>query len=144
MIGYYTDVAFLNSMILNVTRSISDRVAVLVITALIGGCAGHVMVADGRRIAIRSDEFRSYVDRVFRFQNRLGDELAFAMEDAEDDAQLASVERGLLEACGGLNELAAAQRDGRKLNASTRLSLARSVPDCEQAAIATERALRGP
>ena len=129
-------------MILLHSRRLSDLFGLSIVTLTLTGCAGHVMVADGRRISLRSPEFRSYVDTVFREQNRLGDELAFALDDAAtEQPQLAAAEQTLLEACAGLNELAAAQRDQKQLSVSRRLALAKSVPGCERAAAAVAQVL---
>ncbi len=118
------------------------RPVMVVLTLTLTACAGHVMVADGRRIPVRSPEFRDYVDAVFRQQNRIGDELAFALDDAAtEQPQLVAAEQLLLQACAGLNELAVAQRDGKKLSASRRLELARSVPACERAAATVAQTL---
>ena len=45
----------------------------------LSGCAS-VVTADGERLALTSAAFRAYVERVFREQNRLADELAFALD----------------------------------------------------------------
>jgi hypothetical protein len=107
----------------------------------LSGCAA-VATADGDRLALASAEFRAYVERVFREQNRVADELAFALEapGAESDA-LAAEEQRLLAACAGVNELATARRDERRLGLRRNLSAARSVPHCETATRAAAAAL---
>ena len=56
------------------------RVAALfVATTILAGCA--VLTADGERLRLTSPEFRAYVERVFREQNRAADQFAFALED---------------------------------------------------------------
>ncbi len=109
---------------------------------LAGGCSMRVVTADGTELGVRSEAFSAYVERVFRDQNRVAGELGFALLDAElagDDAavaQLEAAESALLDACEGLNELAAAQRDGDRMPRLAALAAARSAPDCEEA---TER-----
>jgi hypothetical protein len=107
------------------------------------GCAA-VPTADGERLRLTSDEFREYVERVFREQNRVADALAFALEapGAERDA-LAAAEQRLLESCEGVNELATARRDEQRLGLRRSQSAARTVPQCEEATRAAAAAL-GP
>ena len=98
--------------------------------------------ADGQRLSLRSAEFREYVERVFREQNRVADAVAFALDaPGEQDAQLAAAEQQLLAACAGVNELATARRDGRRLDMRDSLRAARSVPDCERATRAADARL---
>ena len=109
------------------------RICVLAAALALNGCAA-VSTADGQRLALTSPEFRVYVERVFREQNRVADELAFALEDADAPrAELAAAEQTLLEACAGVNELATARRDDRRLGVRRSAAGARSVPKCEQA-----------
>jgi hypothetical protein len=99
----------------------------------LAGCAA-VQTADGQRLGLTSEEFRAYVERVFRDQNRVADEVAFALEGpsaARDE--LAAAEQRLLEACAGVNELATARRDQRRLGLRRSSSAARTVPQCEAA-----------
>jgi hypothetical protein len=118
------------------------RHAVLLAAALVlPGCAA-VSTADGQRLALTSAEFRAYVERVFREQNRLADELAFALEGAvAGSADLAAAEQALLDACAGVNELATARRDETRLGMRRSTAAARSVPECEQASRAVAAAL---
>jgi hypothetical protein len=105
----------------------------------LSGCAA-VSTAGGERLRLGSDGFRGYVERVFREQNRVADELAFAAEaPGPARAALAAAEDELLAACAGVNELATARRDGRRLGIGRSVRLAQSVPQCERA---TEAALQ--
>ena len=113
-------------------------------TLAAAGCAGAVTTAAGERLAITSPEFRDYVERVFRQQNQLATELAFAVEDAEDEAAsaaLAVAEQSLLEACTGLNEIAAARRDEQRLGPLRQAEAARETPRCEGSILAARAAL---
>ena len=117
------------------------RSAALVLLLIFSGCAA-VPTADGQRLSLRSDEFREYVERVFREQNRVADAVAFALDaPGEQDAQLAAAEQELLAACAGVNELATARRDERRLDMRDSLRAARSVPDCERATRAADARL---
>jgi outer membrane murein-binding lipoprotein Lpp len=102
------------------------------VLALLAGCAS-ISTADGDRLALQSEEFRAYVERVFREQNRVADELAFALEaPGPARGELAVAEQRLLEACAAVNELATARRDELRLGLRRSLSAARTVPRCEQ------------
>jgi hypothetical protein len=105
------------------------------------GCAS-VPTADGQRLRLGSDEFRDYVERVFREQNRVADAVAFALEAPNaQNADLADAEQELLAACAGVNELATARRDQQRLGMRTSVRAARSVPDCERATRAVDARL---
>jgi hypothetical protein len=118
----------------------------LVGTLLVAGCS--VMTADGERFALRSPEFRAYVERVFKEQNRVADRFAFALEDAANaPADVTAAEQALQDACAKLNELATARRDEQRQSTGRRLDAARSVPRCEttlRASTATLDAWRRP
>lgn len=117
-------------------------VALAAAAAAFAGCA--VTTAGGDRLALGSAEFRGYVERVFREQNRVATELGFALEDAEPaaaPADLAAAEDALLDACAGVNELATLRRDGERIGARRGARNARSVPGCEAATRTAEAAL---
>jgi hypothetical protein len=106
----------------------------------LGGCAA-VPTADGQRLRLTSPEFRDYVERVFREQNRVADDVAFALEAPAAQEDLAAAEQQLLAACAGVNELATARRDQRRLGMRDSVRAARTVPDCERAARAVDARL---
>lgn len=118
------------------------RMGVLATALVLSGCAA-VTTADGQRLALTSPEFRVYVERVFREQNRLADELAFAAESSDAGAGLAAAEEALLDACSGVNELATSRRDDQRLGFKRGAAAARSVPLCEAASRAAAAALAG-
>ena len=118
--------------------------ALFVATAILAGCA--VLTADGQRLTLTSSEFRAYFERVFREQNRMADQFAFALEGALNvPAGVMAAEQSLLDACAALNELATARRDERQLSLRQRSAAARSAPMCERtvrASVATLDAWR--
>jgi len=115
-------------------------VAVCLLLSL-SGCAA-VPTADGQRLRLGSDEFRDYVERVFREQNRVADAVAFALEaPGSQDPELAAAEQDLLAACAGVNELATARRDQQSLGLRNSVRAAKSVPDCERATRAADARL---
>ena len=98
--------------------------------------------ADGQRLRLASPEFREYVERVFREQNRVADAAAFALEaSGAQRAELAAADQDLLVACAGVNELATARRDQRGLGMRGNVRAARTVPHCERATRIVEAAL---
>ena len=108
---------------------------------ILSGCAA-VPTADGERLSLRSAEFREYVERVFREQNRVADAVAFALEaPGAQDSELAAAEQELLAACAGVNELATARRDEQRLGMRSSVRAARSVPECERATRAVDAKL---
>jgi hypothetical protein len=123
----------------------SCRALCLAAAALLAGCA-TITTADGTRLRFGSDEFRVYVERVFREQNKTGSDVAFALDDATsaggtEPRELAVAEEGLLAACAGLNELATSRRDAQHLGLHRSAAAARGAPDCERATRAAESAL---
>jgi len=117
------------------------RSAAVALLLILSGCAA-VPTADGQRLSLRSAEFREYVERE---RDRVRDAVLLAKHalDApgEQDAQLAAAEQELLAACAGVNELATARRDERRLDMRDSLRAARSVPDCERATRAADARL---
>lgn len=119
------------------------RSSALLAPMLLAGCA--VSTAGGERLKLRSAQFRDYVEGVFREQNRVADALAFELEaPGAASAELAAAEDELLGACAGVNELATARRDDRRLGIGRSVRAARSVPDCERATRAAETRLARP
>ena len=113
--------------------------------ALLAACA--VTTADGTRLGLTSSEFRAYVERVFRDQNKVASDLAFALDDATASGgsappELTAAEDELLRACAGVNELATSRRDQQDLGVGKSASAARSAPDCERATRAAQTALQ--
>ena len=112
--------------------------------ALLAACA--VTTADGTRLGLASDEFRAYVERVFRDPNKVASELAFALDDATaaggtEPRELATAEEALLSACAGINELATSRRDEQHVGMRRGAAAARGAPDCERATRAAQAAL---
>jgi len=117
------------------------RSALVFLLPILLGCAA-VPTADGERLSLRSAEFREYVERVFREQNRVADAVAFALEaPGAQESELAAAEQELLAACAGVNELATARRDQQRLGIRSSVRAARSVPECERATRAVDARL---
>ena len=112
------------------------RVLLLLLGAAPLGCT-VVTTVGGERLRITSDAFQSYAEDVFRQQNSLATDIAFALEaedlSAADQTALAIAEDSLLGACADLNEVAARRRDQRARRIGAQALAARRIPDCEQA-----------
>jgi hypothetical protein len=95
-----------------------------------------VTTLGGERLTAPSSEFRAYVEAVFREQNRVATDLAFALEsaDAATQVEMENAERELIAACEALNEIATERRAGRELSRQRQVDAARSAPQCERAA----------
>ena len=119
------------------------RVRLLAGTLVLHGCAA-VSTVGGERLKLTSPEFPAYVERVFRDQNRVADEIAFALDAVPPRAGLAAAEQALIEACALVNELATARRDQRRLGLRRSTAGARSVPACERATQEAAALLAGP
>lgn len=102
--------------------------------ALIGGCAGSLTTPDGERIALRSDAFADYAERVFRYQNEVLDTMAFALDTRGDDAALIAAEDRVLLSCAGLNDIAVRRQRGAGIRPVRDARTARGIPECESAA----------
>ncbi len=112
---------------------------------LLAACA--VTTADGTRLGLASSEFRAYVERVFRDQNKVSSDLGLVVDDATASGgsappELTAAEDALLEACAGVNELATSRRDQEDLGVRKSASAARSAPDCERATRAAQMMLQ--
>jgi hypothetical protein len=125
-------------------RILLAAAALLAMLTAPAGCLTRVRTASGAAVSLDSPAFREYAAAVFRTQNGIATRIAFLMEDATDPAEharLLALEESLLEACMGLNALAAAERDGRPLGKLEAWQAARAVPACEAQARAAEAAL---
>ncbi|MEE8248635.1 MAG: hypothetical protein V3R59_00245 [Gammaproteobacteria bacterium] len=128
---------------------LKDRSAVAILRfsivtfVLFAGCATTITTMDGRTLALNSSEVREYVERVFREQNQAATALAFAQDDASGTRYetLLKLEDVLLEACAGLNELAAARRDDRALGLRQQARMAATAPSCESTTRRTRETL---
>jgi hypothetical protein len=111
----------------------------------IAGCAAAVTTVDGRRLGLSDPELPAYVEGVFRDQNQVATDLAFALDDAAAGsaraARLSAAEDALLAACADLNEIATLRRDERRAGLKLKLETAKSAPRCEAATLGAKRAL---
>lgn len=102
--------------------------------------------ADGRRLLTGSDQFRLYVEQVFRRQNRVTNDLIYLLPEIEQsDAKLffrlVEAESDMLESCGHLNTLAASYRDNRNPGLIKRIKMSRTAAECDSATQNTQTLL---
>jgi hypothetical protein len=116
-------------------------VAAVVATACAAGAGCAVTTADGRRLRLASSEFRVYAEQVFREQNRVASDLAFALEAPAPASDLIEAEESLLAACSSLNAVASARRDGESSSLAEQTRAGRNAPRCEAAIAVAEAAL---
>lgn len=118
----------------------------LLAAAGLSACAA-VTTPGGRRLRVGSSDFRRYVESVFREQNRVETQLNFALAGDDlkprDRKALQRADTVLLEACAGLNEIAASRENNEQLGKLRQLRAARRAPRCERAAAAARGALNG-
>jgi hypothetical protein len=105
-----------------------------------------VRTSDGEELSVTSSEFRAYAERVFRLQNEVATDLAFALDaepvvDASTYARLERADDRLFDACAALNEIAARRRDGARRRPFADARAAQTVPGCERAATAARDVL---
>ena len=73
---------------------------------------------------------RAHVERVFRFQNRVLDELLARVDDEEDE-RFAREEEALIERCRYLNESAAAMAAGEEPSFHTKMKVLETIDACD-------------
>ena len=112
----------------------------LVLVAALSACTA-VTTAGGRHLRVTSEAFRSYVESVFREQNRVETKLSFALAGSAlsdaDRTALQEADTALLDACAGLNEIATSRENQERMGKLRQLRAARRAPVCEKT---TERA----
>ena len=119
-------------------QAMIQKPAMALASFVLATACASVTTREGERLRITSPEFRAYVEAVFREQNRVATELAFALESESLAAplrrSLEAAEQDLLVACEGLNEVAIGRREGADLGPLREASAARRAPQCESAA----------
>lgn len=109
-----------------------------VMLAVLPGCTTVALHYPDGRVERRSrDEFADYVERVFRYHNRVVDDFIVATvlygDPAAEDTELQRAERTMVRACQPLNATVSARFEQRSVGLCTRLALPHTVPACEQA-----------
>lgn len=119
----------------------------IALSALAGCTTVALHYPDGRVERRSRDEFAAYVERVFRYHNRVVDDFIVATvlygDPAAADSELQRAERTMVRACQPLNAVVSARFEQRRVGLRTRLALPRTVPACEQATRHLDRLLPG-
>ncbi len=108
--------------------------------ACMAGCTTvAVMTPDGQRIVRTKQEFGEYVETVFRYQNRVTDNLItfYAMSDDPDpmpEPAILAAEESMVNACQHVNAIVMAYVEGRTVRLRQQLALVNSITRCEYAA----------
>ena len=116
--------------------------------ALVSGCASvQLHYPDGHTASMTKPEFKAYVERVFRYQNQIGDELIRADELLDDgqilaDARLPRGEEAMEQACRPLIALVNAKVEHQAMKLADQLEMPRAAPACERAAQEVDALLR--
>ncbi len=101
---------------------------------------------DGHSARMSKAEFKAYVERVFRQQNRVVDRLiraddGFDGQALEPDERLLRAEEAMEDACRPLITLVSAKAEKRKMKLADELEMPSAAPACESAVRAVEALL---
>ena len=111
------------------------------------GCSTVTTTTPDGEITKRSaEEFRLYVEDVFRRQNKLGDvlielEAGDAMVEGPHVVAISLAEERMHDACQSLNDAAMAVAEGRDIGFVLRIKVANTITRCEYATRRLERDL---
>lgn len=110
-----------------------------VAATVITGCNSvRVRNSDGSMESGSRAEFEAYVERVFRYHNRVVNDLIlttslFDTEEADASSPLVRAEEDMARACQPLNDVVTATIEGREIGFFHKLELLDAVPACEAA-----------
>lgn len=120
---------------------------VTLVSMLCGSCTSvQVRYPDGATAWQSRAEFEVYVEHVFRFHNRVLNDLIVATslmegDELDADAPLVRAEESMARACQPLNETVSATFEGREIGFFQKLLLPAAVPACEAATRTVEALL---
>lgn len=117
---------------------------VIFLTIALSGCGIPYLRGYGEN-GLSRDEFEQYVERVFRLQNRLTNEvmlLSLGSEESSNYDTLLLAEHDMHELCRPLNEYAARSIDHQSVGLLLMRQVERSAVSCEQSAKHVELLLK--
>ena len=125
------------------------RLTILVLAGLSACSSVQIRCPDGSIDYKSKDDFAHYVEEVFRYHNRVEDDLITAtafMNDIEldKDSPLVRAEEATAKSCHLLNDAVSATIEGRELGLLQKLQLPEVVPACEKASQVLEALLPPP
>lgn len=117
--------------------------AVICTTAISLTACQMVTTRKSGTMLMSETEFKKYVEGVFRYHNRVMNDLIEASGDRTDldpvKAEALSVaEEKMIDTCRPLNELVAESLSGKEVGLAIEMNLADTVPACEEASEAVE------
>lgn len=127
--------------------TLAGAASVLLVMVLLSACSSvQVRYPDGRSEYQSRDAFAGYTEKVFRYHNRVLNDLIVAtsladLDSVEETDQLVAAEATMTSACQPLNEIVAATIEGREISFFTKLQLPEVVPACEIASRRVETLL---
>lgn len=124
------------------------HLAVLLGPGLYGCATVHTRTLDQGDVNMTEAEFAAQVERVFRYHNKIMNELIAGLpslsDDEETDSELSDAEEDMNEACEPLNEVISDESVFRSSSFWTKRKLPEAVPECEEATLRVETLLRHP
>jgi hypothetical protein len=108
----------------------------ILVPGLLSACSTISTTAADGAVTVRSrEEFEKYVEAVFRYQNRVGNDLiSLDATTGQVGATLRLAEQRMIERCNYLNEVVVAHGEGREPGLGLKAGLMRTIGDCDQAA----------
>jgi hypothetical protein len=103
------------------------------------------MVTSGCAL-LRMDEIRSRAESAFRHHNEVSSELMLVLPGIPPGDELEMLEQAearMISACGPLDRLAGAYRDGEEVSLADKKALVRALQACECETQRTEHLLKG-
>ncbi len=133
-------------MDLSTSRStlMGRRVVGYTLVIWLSACGVNTRDEAGNHVRLTTEEFASYVERVFRHHNGVVNELILATSLSDDPdlmlpPTLLSAERKMVADCQPLNEMVSATIEGRELSRWKQLLLIDRVPACSQSSQRVEK-----
>lgn len=126
------------------TQSYFFRLSLLLLVYLLAGCA-LPWVGRISGTGLSEEEFASYAEAVFRFQNRMTSEvmmLTSTEDEGGDFAGLLKSEQHMQQVCAPLNEYVSRDIDGLSSGLSLQQQVVKTALDCDRAAHEVELLLK--
>lgn len=117
----------------------------LLMPALLSACSTISTTSADGAVTVRSrEEFETYVEAVFRYQNEVGNDLiALGPSTGEVAATLQLAEERMIQSCQYLNEIVVAHTEGHEPGLALKAGLIRTIGECDRAAHELGVLLRG-
>lgn len=123
-------------------NAVSRRLLFLIPPLLLTACATVTTTTPaGERVTRSRGEFEDYVERVFRYENRVVDELMMRTELSGEESSegFAEAEQSVMRSCRYLNEVVVMTAEGGSPSLALKRKLRDTIAGCEHAAREAER-----